>query len=134
LQNGRGISAGNYFSTDKFVDWVHVSVDRSSVLGPPWTDGGADRGGPGHGGVLTVARPPAAPVRQSSPAGRKRERGARGARLGPHRSSGGAVATERRWWRDEVMGNLVGKVSGAGGEEKGAVRCGVLRRSSGWLL
>jgi hypothetical protein len=41
-------------------------VDRSGALGPPWTDVGADSG---HGGVLTGARPPAAPVRQSSPAG-----------------------------------------------------------------
>jgi hypothetical protein len=39
------ISAGNYFSTDKLVDRVHVSVDRPGVLGPPWTDGGTDRGG-----------------------------------------------------------------------------------------
>jgi hypothetical protein len=54
---------------DKFVDRVHVSADRPGVLGPPWTDGGADRGGPGHGGALTGARPPAAPVRQSSPVG-----------------------------------------------------------------
>jgi hypothetical protein len=69
LQNGEGISAGNYFSTDKFVDRVHVSVDQPGVLGPPWTNGGADRGGPGHGGTLTGARPPAAPVRQSSPEG-----------------------------------------------------------------
>jgi hypothetical protein len=51
------------------MDRVHVSVDRPGVLGPPWTDGGADRGGPGHGGTLTGARPPAAPVRQISPAG-----------------------------------------------------------------
>jgi hypothetical protein len=36
------------------------------VLGPPWTDAGVDSG---HGGVLTGARPPAALVRQSSPAG-----------------------------------------------------------------
>jgi hypothetical protein len=35
------------------------------MLGPPWTDAGADRG---HGGALTGAWPPAAPVRQSSPA------------------------------------------------------------------
>jgi hypothetical protein len=34
----RGISAGIYFSTDK-------AVDRPGALGPPWTDGGADRGG-----------------------------------------------------------------------------------------
>jgi hypothetical protein len=69
LQNGGGISAGNYFSTDKFVDRVHVSVDWPGVLGPPWTDGGVDRGGPGHGGALTRARHLAAPVRQSSSAG-----------------------------------------------------------------
>jgi hypothetical protein len=65
----RGIFAGIYFSTDKSVDWVHVSVDRPGVLGPPWTDGGADRGGLGRGGALTGAQPPAAPVCQSSPAG-----------------------------------------------------------------
>jgi hypothetical protein len=41
-------------------------VDRPGALGPPWTDAGADSG---HGGVLTGARPPAAPVRQISPAG-----------------------------------------------------------------
>jgi hypothetical protein len=69
LQNGGGILAGNYFSTDKFVDRVHVSVDRPGMLSPPWTDGGVDRGGPGHGGALTGARPPAAPVRQRSPTG-----------------------------------------------------------------
>jgi hypothetical protein len=48
------------------MDRVHVSVDRPSVLGPPWTDIGADRG---HVGALTGAWPLAAPVRQSSPAG-----------------------------------------------------------------
>jgi hypothetical protein len=57
LQNGGGISAGNYFSTDKFMDRVQVSVDRPGVLGPPCTDGGMDRGGAG------------AWWRQSSPAG-----------------------------------------------------------------
>jgi hypothetical protein len=44
------------------VHRVHVSVDRLGVLGPPWTDVGADRG---HGGAVTRAWPPAAPVRQS---------------------------------------------------------------------
>jgi hypothetical protein len=29
------------------VDRVHVSVDRPGVLGPPWTDGSANRGGAG---------------------------------------------------------------------------------------
>jgi hypothetical protein len=37
--------AGIYFSTDKAVDRVHASVDRPGALGPPWTDGGVDRGG-----------------------------------------------------------------------------------------
>jgi hypothetical protein len=70
-KNVREFSAGNYFPPDKFVD-------RSGVLGPPWTDTGADRG---HGGALTGAHR----------RGRKTERGAREARLGSHRSSGGAV-------------------------------------------
>jgi hypothetical protein len=47
------------------VDRVHVSVDRPDALDPPWTDAGADSG---HDGVLTGARPPAAPVRRSLPA------------------------------------------------------------------
>jgi hypothetical protein len=59
-------SVGNYFPTDKSVGRVHVSVDRRGVLGPLWTDTDADRG---HGGALTGAWPPAAPVRLSSPAG-----------------------------------------------------------------
>jgi hypothetical protein len=36
-----------YFSTDKAVDRVHASVDQPGALDPPWTDGGADRGGAG---------------------------------------------------------------------------------------
>jgi hypothetical protein len=47
LQNGRGISAGIYFSTDKPVDRVHASVDRLGALGPPWTDDGAEGWGAG---------------------------------------------------------------------------------------
>jgi hypothetical protein len=58
----------NYFPTDK-------SVDRPGVLGPPWTDAGADRG---HGGALTGAWPPAAPVRQSSPTGAQNGEGSEG--------------------------------------------------------
>jgi hypothetical protein len=48
------------------VHKVHVSVDRPGVLSPPWTDADADRG---HDDALTGAWPPAAPLRQSSPAG-----------------------------------------------------------------
>jgi hypothetical protein len=54
------------------MDRVHVSVDRPGALGPPWTDVGADRG---HGGTLTGAWPPAAPVHQSSPAGAQQREG-----------------------------------------------------------
>jgi hypothetical protein len=67
---------------DKSVDRVHVSEDRPGVLGPPWTDASADRG---HGGVLTGAWPPAAPVRQSSTAGAQNGEGSEGnsARVSP---------------------------------------------------
>jgi hypothetical protein len=41
------------------MDQVRVSVDRPGALGPPWTDAG----------VLSGARPPAVPVRRSSPVG-----------------------------------------------------------------
>jgi hypothetical protein len=56
------------FPTDK-------SVDQLGVLGPPWTDADADRG---HGGTLTGAWPPAAPVRQSSSAGAQNGEGSEG--------------------------------------------------------
>jgi hypothetical protein len=57
-------------------------VDRLGVLGPPWTDIGADTG---HDGALTGAWPPAAPVRQSSPAGAQNGEGSEGnsARVSP---------------------------------------------------
>jgi hypothetical protein len=95
-KNAGEFSAGNYFPMDKSMDRVHVSVDRPGVLGPLWTDTGADRG---HGSALTGAWPPAAPVRLSSPAGVQNGEGAREARLGPHRCSGGAVEAERWWCR-----------------------------------
>jgi hypothetical protein len=50
-------------------------VDRPGVIGPPWTDVGADRG---HDGALTEAWRPAAPVRQSSPAGAQNGEGSEG--------------------------------------------------------
>jgi hypothetical protein len=34
---------------DKAVDRVYAFVDQPGMLGPPWTDGGADRGGGGVG-------------------------------------------------------------------------------------
>jgi hypothetical protein len=47
-------------------------VDRGRSGGAPWTHGGADRG---HGGALTGAWPPAAPVHRSSPAGAQQREG-----------------------------------------------------------
>jgi hypothetical protein len=67
-KNVEEFSAGNYFPTDE-------SVDRLVVLGPPWTDTGADRG---HDGALTEAWPPAAPVRLSSPMGAQNGEGSTG--------------------------------------------------------
>jgi hypothetical protein len=60
---------------DKSVDRIHVSMDWPGALGPPWIDADADNG---HGGVLTGARPPAAPVRRSSPAGTQNGEGGHG--------------------------------------------------------
>jgi hypothetical protein len=57
------------------MDRVHVFVDQPGVLGPPWTDAGAYKG---HGGTLTGAWSPAAPVRQSSPAGAQNGEGSEG--------------------------------------------------------
>jgi hypothetical protein len=66
---------------------------------------------PERGGTLTRVRPPTAPVHQRIAGGTK-ERGAREARLGPHRSSDGGVEARRRQWREEVMGNSMGRVFG----------------------
>jgi hypothetical protein len=72
----------NYFPTVNPVHRVHVSVDWPGVLSPLWTDASTDRG---HGGALTGAWPPAAPVRQSSPAGAQNGEGSEGnsARVSP---------------------------------------------------
>jgi hypothetical protein len=76
------------------VDWVHISVDRPGALGPPWTDTGADNG---HGSALTGGRPPATPVRQSSPAGAQNGEGGTGRSLrassGLERRRGGRATT-----------------------------------------
>jgi hypothetical protein len=50
-------------------------VDRPGVIGPLWTDTGADRG---HGGTLTGAWPLAAPVHLSSPTGAQNGEGSTG--------------------------------------------------------
>jgi hypothetical protein len=106
----QGISAGIYFSTDKVVDRVHASVDRLGALDPPWTDGGTDRGGPGRGGALIEARPPAALVHKTSPAGvqQREERTGSSARASPglRRRRGGramVVKVRRRRWSVRVL-------------------------------
>jgi hypothetical protein len=60
------------------VDRVHVSVDRPGALGPLWTNADADNG---HGGTLTGARPPAAPVRKNSPTGAQNGEGGTGSSI-----------------------------------------------------
>jgi hypothetical protein len=69
LQNGGEFQPGFIFQrinpwTGSMPLWTGWA--RSVHHGPTaaWTEGG-----PGHGGVLTGARPPVTPVRQSSPAG-----------------------------------------------------------------
>jgi hypothetical protein len=103
----------NYFPTVKVVDRVHASEDRLGALGPLWTDGGADRGY-----RSAAARSPEDGLRplrctKAHRRGCNGERGARGARFGPHRSSGGggaesevAVLGEReaRAWREAKRG------------------------------
>jgi hypothetical protein len=111
------------------VGRVHASVDRSGALGPPWTDGGTEEGGPGHGGALTGAQPPAALVHQSSPAGvqQREERTGSSARASPglgRRRGDWATAVARRgheklgevWGVPGVIGvAFIGPGEGAGG-------------------
>jgi hypothetical protein len=125
----RGISAGIYFSTDKSVDRVHASVDRLVALGPPWIDGGADRGG-GWGAAERSPehRPPAAPVRQSSPAGaqQREERTRSSSRASPglgRRRGGRAMVVKVRRHRCSVRG-LLRRGERGKGAGRGAVKLG----------
>jgi hypothetical protein len=86
----------NYFPTVNAVHRVHarwIGASQAVHRGPmvARTEG-------------TAARSPELGLRplrcaKARRRGRKRGRGAWGARLGPHRSSGGVVATGRRWCR-----------------------------------
>jgi hypothetical protein len=107
------------------VDQVHVSVDRQGALGPLWTDAGVDRV---HGGVLTRARPPTAPVRQSSLAGapQREERTGSSIRASPglERRRGGR-ATKVQNGEVAALGE---RVAQAGREGNGSgERCGEAR-------
>jgi hypothetical protein len=71
-------------------------MDRARARGPPWTDGSTDRRR-----CSAAARSPEYGLRplrctKAHRRGRNRERGARGAWLGPHRSVGCSVVTGRR--------------------------------------
>jgi hypothetical protein len=109
------------------MDRVHVSVDRLSVLGPPWTDTGADRG---HGGALTGAQPPAAPVRLSSPAGAQNGEGGTGSSAGASPELGwrcGSRATVVQNWEASALGEDTAQACREGKEA--GERCGATR---GW--
>jgi hypothetical protein len=106
------------------MDGVHVSVDRSGGLGPPWTDAGADNE---HSGVLTGDRPPAVPVRRRSPAGvqQREERTGNSIRasLGLERHRGGRAMT----MQSREMAALGERVAQAGREGNvSGERCGEL--------
>jgi hypothetical protein len=111
------------------VDRVNVSVDRPGALGPPWTDAGADSG---HGGVLIGARPPAAPVRRSSPAGAQNGEGSTGSssRASPgleRRRGGHATTGKAQWCRRSVSERLeLGEREMRAG--RGAVKLGEIAR------
>jgi hypothetical protein len=114
----------NYFLTVNPVHRVHVSVDRPGVLGPPWTNVGTDRG---HGGALTGAWPPAAPVRQSSPVGAQNGEGSEGnsARVSPEvgRRCGGRAMVV---WNGEVAALGERKARPWSEAKRGWERCGEL--------
>jgi hypothetical protein len=90
------------------MDRVHVSMDRPGALGPPWTDASADNR---HGGAVNGARPPAAPVRRSSPVGAQNGEGGTGSSIraspGLERRRGGRATTGKaRWCRRSVTRRL----------------------------
>jgi hypothetical protein len=71
-------------------------MNQAGARGPLWTDSGADQR---HRSVVACSPEYGLWPVQCTKAhrwGRNRERGARGARLGPHRSSGGGMVTGRR--------------------------------------
>jgi hypothetical protein len=106
-------------------------VDRGRSGGAPWTHGGADRG---HGGALTGAWPPAAPMRQSSSAGVQNGEGSEGnsARVSPE--LGRAVEAGRRWCRTGKRWRSVRGLHRRGEREIGAVRGAVTLGEGARLL
>jgi hypothetical protein len=126
----------NYFSTNNVVDRVHAWGIGPGARSPTWTDGGADRR---HRSA--VARSPEYGLRplrctKAHRRGCNRDRGALGARLRPHRSSGsfyraggGVPARKRRreglgdvWGDPGVVGvAFIGPGEGTGGRVAGVM-------------
>jgi hypothetical protein len=102
-------------------------VVRSGVIGPPWTDAGADRG---HDDALTGAWRLAAPVRQSSSAGVQNREGSEGnsarasPELGWHCGSRAMVVPN---WEAAALGEDTAQACREGKEA--GERCGATR---GW--
>jgi hypothetical protein len=85
-EKNRKIGFLDYLCTDKTVDSVHEAVDRGAT-GPLWS------GGHCHMRELTGARPPAAPMPESS------GQGAGEGKEGPTSSTTGSPWVGRRWRR-----------------------------------
>jgi hypothetical protein len=119
-KNAGEFLAENYFPTDK-------SVDRPGVLGPPWTDTGADRG---HGGARTGALPPAAPMRLSSPTGAQNGEGGTGSSAQASPELGRRCGSRATVVQNREVAALGEDTAQAcrGGKEAGE-RCGATR---GW--
>jgi hypothetical protein len=120
------IQITNYFPTVNPVHRVHAR----------WTGAGraVHRGPTVARTEGMAARPPALGLRplrctKAHRRGRKRGRGARGAQLGPHRSSGGAVATGRRQCRTNREAAALGERATQAWREgkRSGERCGGTR-------
>jgi hypothetical protein len=99
-------------------------VDPGRSGGAPWTHSGVDRG---HGGTLTGAWPPAAPVLQSSPAGAQKGERSTGssARASPElerHCSDRVTAVQNR--EAATLGERVAQAWREKGAGKGAVKLG----------
>jgi hypothetical protein len=118
LQKFRIIRITNYFPTDKSMDRVHISVD--------WPVCSVHRGPTLVRTEGTTVRSPELGLRplwctNAHRRGHKMERGARGTRLGSHRSSGGDEEAGRRQCRRGRRRRSV----------RGRLECGEKRREAG---
>jgi hypothetical protein len=110
-------------------------VNRAGrTRGPPWTNGGADRRR--RSAVVRSLEYGLRPLRctKTHRWGRKREGGARGSRLVPHRSSGGGVATGRRGSAKRSWEARWGGVPARGRRREGLSEVWGAPGVVGWLL